>query len=115
MNQINKPVYNFKISKTMSKYRIGKICFYFFFYYLQAISGECGFLAANLYAKSIFGEDALANLSIEKPIEGGPDAVVIGHIRIRAKSQVNYFDIDFFFFFIFLFFFSQRKPGLLLN
>lgn len=55
---------------------------------LQAISGECGFLAANMYAKSIFGEDALANLSIEKPIEGGPDAVVIGHIRIRAKSQV---------------------------
>eukprot|EP00111_Clytia_hemisphaerica_P011216 TCONS_00032857-protein len=53
----------------------------------KAISGECGFLAANLYAKSIFGEDALANLSIEKPIEGGPDAVVIGHIRIRAKSQ----------------------------
>lgn len=53
----------------------------------KAISGECGFLAANLYAKSIFGEDALANLSIEKPIEGGPDAVVVGHIRIRAKSQ----------------------------
>jgi hypothetical protein len=28
--------------------------------------GECGFYAANLYARSIFGEDALANLSIEK-------------------------------------------------
>lgn len=53
----------------------------------KAISGECGFLAANLYAKSIFGEDALANLSIEKPLEGGDDAMVIGHIRIRAKSQ----------------------------
>jgi len=52
-----------------------------------AISGDCGFLASNLYAKSIFGEDALANLSIEKPLEGGPDALVIGHIRIRAKSQ----------------------------
>jgi len=53
----------------------------------KAISGNCGFLASNLYAKSIFGEDALANLSIEKPLEGGPDALVIGHIRIRAKSQ----------------------------
>lgn len=53
----------------------------------KAISGDCGFLASNLYAKSIFGEDALANLSIEKPLDGGPDALVIGHIRIRAKSQ----------------------------
>jgi hypothetical protein len=31
-------------------------------------SGECGFLAANLYAKSIFGEDALVNVSIEKQV-----------------------------------------------
>merc|ERR1711872_291786 len=28
----------------------------------KALSGECGFMAANLYAKSIFGEDALANV-----------------------------------------------------
>ena len=56
---------------------------------LQAISGDCGFMAANLYAKSIFGEDALANLSIEKPHTGDPDAAVVGHIRIRAKSQVR--------------------------
>ena len=28
--------------------------------------GECGFYAVNMYARSIFGEDALANLSIEK-------------------------------------------------
>ena len=28
----------------------------------QALSGDCGFLAANLYAKSVFGEDALANV-----------------------------------------------------
>jgi len=53
----------------------------------KAISGDCGFMAANLYAKSIFGEDALANLSIEKPHTGDPDAAVVGHIRIRAKSQ----------------------------
>ncbi|CAG9837457.1 unnamed protein product [Diabrotica balteata] len=52
----------------------------------KALSGQCGFMAANLYAKSIFGEDALANLSIEKPFNK-PDAPVSGHIRIRAKSQ----------------------------
>jgi len=50
--------------------------------------GDCGFMAATLYAKSIFGEDALANLSIEKPLEN-PLAPVTGHIRIRAKSQVG--------------------------
>ncbi|XP_063232537.1 coatomer subunit beta isoform X1 [Bacillus rossius redtenbacheri] len=51
-----------------------------------ALSGQCGFMAANMYARSIFGEDALANLSIEKPFNK-PDAPVTGHIRIRAKSQ----------------------------
>lgn len=55
----------------------------------KALSGQCGFMAANMYAKSIFGEDALANLSIEKPFNK-PDAPVSGHIRIRAKSQVCY-------------------------
>uniref|UniRef100_A0A8D2L6K7 Coatomer subunit beta n=1 Tax=Varanus komodoensis TaxID=61221 RepID=A0A8D2L6K7_VARKO len=53
----------------------------------KALSGYCGFMAANLYARSIFGEDALANVSIEKPIHLGPDASVTGHVRIRAKSQ----------------------------
>ncbi|XP_017893314.1 coatomer subunit beta [Ceratina calcarata] len=52
----------------------------------KALSGQCGFMAANMYAKSIFGEDALANMSIEKPLNK-PDAPVVGHIRIRAKSQ----------------------------
>uniref|UniRef100_A0A1L8DVW3 Coatomer subunit beta n=1 Tax=Nyssomyia neivai TaxID=330878 RepID=A0A1L8DVW3_9DIPT len=52
----------------------------------KALSGQCGFMAANMYARSIFGEDALANLSIEKSVEN-PSAPVIGHIRIRAKSQ----------------------------
>lgn len=52
----------------------------------KALHGDCGFMAANLYAKSIFGEDALANLSIEKPW-GHADSTVTGHIRIRAKSQ----------------------------
>lgn len=49
----------------------------------KALSGDCSFLAANLYAKSIFGEDALANVSIEK----APGSPVTGHIRVRAKSQ----------------------------
>ncbi|KAK2572891.1 Coatomer subunit beta [Acropora cervicornis] len=54
----------------------------------KALAGECGFMAANLYARSIFGEDALANVSIEKPSDqSGPS--VTGHVRIRAKSQVN--------------------------
>ncbi|CAA6672639.1 unnamed protein product [Spirodela intermedia] len=39
----------------------------------SALDGECGYLAANLYAKSVFGEDALVNLS--------------GYIRIRSKTQ----------------------------
>ncbi len=52
----------------------------------KALTGECGFLAANLYAKSIFGEDVLANLSIEKSFQN-PDSPVTGHIRLRAKTQ----------------------------
>ena len=48
-----------------------------------ALSGESNFLAANLYAKSIFGEDALVNVSVEKR-QGGK---LIGYIRIRSKTQ----------------------------
>lgn len=44
-------------------------------------------MAANMYAKSIFGENVLANLSIEKPAHLSKDSPVQGHIRIRAKSQ----------------------------
>ncbi|XP_072164945.1 coatomer subunit beta-like [Diadema setosum] len=53
----------------------------------KALSGECGFMAANLYARSIFGEDALANVSIEMPPPNTPGGSVTGHVRIRAKSQ----------------------------
>nr|CAB3232868.1 coatomer subunit beta-like [Phallusia mammillata] len=53
----------------------------------KALGGDSGFLAANLFAKSIFGESGLANVSIEKPAGKGPNAPVAGHIRIRAKSQ----------------------------
>ena len=49
----------------------------------SAMAGECGFLAANLYARSIFGEDALANIGIEKQDNGR----IVGHIRIRSKTQ----------------------------
>ncbi|RUP49758.1 adaptin N terminal region-domain-containing protein [Jimgerdemannia flammicorona] len=48
------------------------------------LSGDCGFLSANMYARSIFGEDALANLSIER---SGGDGPITGHIRIRSKTQ----------------------------
>ncbi|KAL7334098.1 coatomer subunit beta [Mucor circinelloides] len=49
----------------------------------KQLEGDCGFLSANMYARSIFGEDALANLSIEKNGEGP----ITGHIRIRSKTQ----------------------------
>ena len=52
-----------------------------------ALEGDCGFLAANFCAHSIFGEDALANVSIEKADPMDPSSAIIGHIRIRAKSQ----------------------------
>ncbi|KGN58492.1 coatomer subunit beta-1 [Cucumis sativus] len=50
---------------------------------ISALEGECGFLAANLYAKSVFGEDALVNVSIEKQV----DSKLSGYIRIRSKTQ----------------------------
>ncbi|XP_022750370.1 coatomer subunit beta-1-like [Durio zibethinus] len=48
-----------------------------------ALDGECGFVAANLYAKSVFGEDALVNVSVEKQADGK----LSGYIRIRSKTQ----------------------------
>ena len=50
-------------------------------------------MAASLYARSIFGEDALAHLSIEKWQALGPEAPITGHIRIRAKSQARCYKI----------------------
>ncbi|GAB5593932.1 coatomer subunit beta [Umbelopsis nana] len=49
----------------------------------KQLEGDCGFLSANMYARSIFGEDALANLSIER----SGDGPISGHIRIRSKTQ----------------------------
>ncbi|KAI0970027.1 Coatomer, beta subunit [Xylaria arbuscula] len=49
-----------------------------------SMKGDCQFLSANLYAKTVFGEDALANLSLEKEGEDGP---ITGFVRIRSRSQ----------------------------
>ncbi|KKA27178.1 hypothetical protein TD95_004309 [Thielaviopsis punctulata] len=49
-----------------------------------SLKGDCQFLSANLYARSVFGEDALANLSIEQKGENGP---ITGFVRIRSRSQ----------------------------
>ena len=48
-----------------------------------AMGDDSQFLAANLYAKSIFGEDALVNVSVEKQDTGK----IAGYIRIRCKTQ----------------------------
>jgi len=50
---------------------------------VSSLEGDCGFLSANLYAKSAFDEDALANVSIELT-SGGK---IVGVIRIRSKTQ----------------------------
>lgn len=50
---------------------------------LTKISGPSQFLAANLYAKTIFGEDALLNMSIAQNESG----TISGNIRIRSKTQ----------------------------
>jgi coatomer subunit beta len=47
------------------------------------LAGDCEFLAANLFARTIFGEDALANVSLERLADGK----IMGHMRIRAKTQ----------------------------
>lgn len=50
---------------------------------LQDRSTSVNFLAANLYARSVFGEDALVNVSVEKKLDGK----LGGYIRIRSKTQ----------------------------
>ena len=44
---------------------------------------HCGYLAANLYTKSVFGEEALVNISVEKSEAQG----LVGYVRIRSKTQ----------------------------
>ena len=56
-----------------------------------ARAGKAGFLAANLYARSVFGEDALVNVAVEEVPAGasgpGSGAGLAGAIRIRSKTQ----------------------------
>lgn len=47
------------------------------------LDGDCGFLTANLYAKSVFGEDALVNVSIGKQDNGR----IGGRITIKSSNQ----------------------------
>jgi coatomer subunit beta len=46
-------------------------------------SGDCGYLSSSLHARSVFGEDALANVSLEITDDGKIEGVV----RIRSKTQ----------------------------
>mmetsp|Transcript_68866 Transcript_68866/g.222588 ORF Transcript_68866/g.222588 Transcript_68866/m.222588 type:complete len:1017 (-) Transcript_68866:232-3282(-) len=50
---------------------------------IKKLIDTSSFVAVNLYAKSIFGEDALANISIEKL----PDGKLTGSVRIRSRTQ----------------------------
>uniref|UniRef100_A0ACD5X630 Uncharacterized protein n=1 Tax=Avena sativa TaxID=4498 RepID=A0ACD5X630_AVESA len=48
-----------------------------------ALDGDCGFVAANLYGKSVFGEDVLMNISVEKQADGK----LSGCIRIKGNIK----------------------------
>lgn len=50
---------------------------------IQQLINSSSFVAVNLYAKSIFGEDALANVSIEKLADGK----LSGSVRIRSRDR----------------------------
>lgn len=47
------------------------------------LKNDCGFVAANFYTKSIFKEEAIANVSLIRNSDGDLE----GQIRIRAQSQ----------------------------
>merc|ERR1712232_396330 len=49
---------------------------------ISELINSASFFAANLYSRSIFGEDALANVSIEKVGEK-----LAGSVRIRSRTQ----------------------------
>jgi len=53
-----------------------------------ASEGGGHFLAANLQATSIFGEEILANICLQRSssVDGGPDSFS-GHLRLRSKTQ----------------------------
>ncbi|KAI9638983.1 ER to Golgi transport-related protein [Dioszegia hungarica] len=49
----------------------------------NALSGDCSYLSCNMAAKSLFGEDALGNISLELDASGE----IRGHLRIRSRTQ----------------------------
>lgn len=65
--------------------------------HLVLMDESSSFFAANLYARSIFGEDALVNISLEKqqvvggqknaPERGEARATITGTVRIRSRTQ----------------------------
>ena len=57
--------------------------------YQNMTSSASNFLAANLYATSVFGEDALVNVSVERKDDGTAEGhgTLSGYIRIRSKTQ----------------------------
>ena len=50
---------------------------------MKGLEGSCGYLAANLHCCSVFSEQALVNLSVEKKEDGQ----LTGYVRIRSKTQ----------------------------
>jgi coatomer subunit beta len=50
----------------------------------RALLRSSQFVAVNMYAKSIFGEDALANVSLERNATSGD---LGGTVRIRSRTQ----------------------------
>lgn len=51
------------------------------------LSDSCDVFSANLFAKSKFEDDVLANISLEKQFNPNEPIIVTGHIRIRSKSN----------------------------
>ena len=54
---------------------------------LDFLDEDSQFLAANLYAKSVFGENALVNVSIARSEGSSVGPKITGYIRIRSKTQ----------------------------
>ncbi|XP_026193478.1 coatomer subunit beta-like, partial [Cyclospora cayetanensis] len=50
---------------------------------LQKLAKACSVFSVNLYSRSVFGEDALANLSLEKLRDGR----LSGSVRVRSRTQ----------------------------
>lgn len=51
---------------------------------LKLLVNNSAFFSVNLFSRSIFGEDSLANFSVQK----NPDGKLTGSIRVRSRTQV---------------------------